>query len=25
MVNQQTWDGRSLELQDVKRNAYWQH
>lgn len=25
MVSQQTWDGRSLQLQDVKRNAYWQH
>lgn len=25
LVSQRTWDGRSLELKDVKRNAYWQH
>jgi hypothetical protein len=25
LVQQQTWDGRSLQLKEVKRYAYWQH
>jgi hypothetical protein len=25
LVRQQTWDGRSLQLKEVKRYAYWQH